>query len=84
MIKSRRVRWTGNVVQMGKKRNAYRILVPKPGEKRPIGRLECWWKNNIKLNVREIGCGSMDRIDLAQNRNQWRALVNTIMNLRVP
>jgi hypothetical protein len=64
----------------GEKRNAYRILVGKLEGKRPLGRTGRRWMNSIS----EIGWGSMDWIDLAQNRNQWRALVNTVMNLRVP
>jgi hypothetical protein len=66
---------------MGEKRNAYRSLVGKPEGKRPLGRRRRRWKDNIKMDLREIGRGS---IDLAQDRDQWRALVNTVMNLRVP
>jgi hypothetical protein len=80
MIKSRRMRSAGHVARMGEKRNAYRILVGNPGGKRPRRR----WVDNIKLNLKEIGWDGMDWIDLAQNRDQWRALVNTAMNLRVP
>jgi hypothetical protein len=80
IIKSRRMRWTGHVAQVGVKRNAYRILVGK----RPLGRPRCRWKNNIRMDLREIGWGGMDWIDLAQDRDQWRALVNTVMNLQVP
>jgi hypothetical protein len=69
---------------MGEKRNAYRILVGKPGGKRPLGRPRRRWENNIRMDLREIGWGGMDWIDLAQDRDQWRALVNTVMNLRVP
>jgi hypothetical protein len=68
----------------GAKRNAYRILVGEPEGKRPLGRPRCRWVNNIKTDLREIGWDGMDWIDLAQDRNQWRALVNTVMNLRVP
>jgi hypothetical protein len=64
----------------GKKRNAYRALVGKPEEKRPIGRPRCRWVDNIKIYLRS----GMDWIDPTQDRNQWRALVNTVMNLRVP
>jgi hypothetical protein len=85
MIKSRRMRWEGYVARMGEKRNAYRILVGKPDGKRPLGRPRRRWVDNIKINlVREIGWDDMDWIDLAQDRDQWRALVNTVMNLRVP
>jgi hypothetical protein len=65
------------------KKNAY-ILVGKPEGKRPLGRSRSRWVNNIKMNVREIGWDGMDWIDLAQDRDQWRALVNTAVNLRVP
>jgi hypothetical protein len=68
----------------GAKRNAYRILVGKPEGKRPLGRSGHRWEDNIKMAVREIGWGGMDWIDLAQDRDQWRALVNTVMNLLVP
>jgi hypothetical protein len=67
---------------MGKKRNAYRILVGKPEGKRPLGRPKRRWADNIKIVLREIGWDGMDWIDLAQDRDQWRALVNTVMNLR--
>jgi hypothetical protein len=69
---------------MGENRNAYMILMGKPEGKRPLGRQRCSWVDNIKIDLREIGWGGMNRIDLAQDRNQWRALVNTTMNLRVP
>jgi hypothetical protein len=65
---------------MGEKRNTYRILMGKPEGKRPLGR----WVDNIKMDLREIGWSSMDWIDLAQDRVQWRPLMNTVMNLRVP
>jgi hypothetical protein len=68
----------------GKKRNAYRILVRKPEGKRPPARRRRRWVDNIKIDLREIGWNSMDWIDLAQDRDQWRAHVNTVMNLRVP
>jgi hypothetical protein len=69
---------------MGEKRNAYRILVGKPECKRPLGRPRCRWLDNIKMDLREIGSDGVDLIDLANVRDQWRALVNTVMNLRVP
>jgi hypothetical protein len=68
----------------GVKRNAYRILVEKLEGKRPLGRPRSRWVDNIKIDVREIEWDCMDWIDLAQDRDQWRALVNTVMNLRVP
>jgi hypothetical protein len=69
---------------MGDTRNAYRILVGKPEGKRPLGRPRRRLVDNIKMDLREIGWDDMDWIDLAQDRDQWRALVNTVMNLRVP
>jgi hypothetical protein len=69
---------------MGEKRNAYRILVGKPEGKGPLGRPRHRWVDNIKMDLREIGWDDMDWIDLAQNRDQESALVNTVMNLRVP
>jgi hypothetical protein len=83
MIKSRRMRWVGHVTGMGAKRNAYRILVGKPEGKRPLGRPRHRWVDSIKINLREIGWGGVNWIDLAQDRDQWRAPVNTVMNLRV-
>jgi hypothetical protein len=68
----------------GAKRNAYRILVGKPKGEKPLGRPRHRWVNNIKMDLREIGQGGMDWIDLAQNRDQWRSLVNTAVNLWVP
>jgi hypothetical protein len=65
-------------------RNAYGILVGKPEGKRPLERSRCRWVDNIKMDLREIGWDGIDWIDLAQDRDQWRALVNTVMNLRVP
>jgi hypothetical protein len=69
---------------MGEKRNAYRILVGKPEGNRPLGRPRRRWVDNIKMDLREIGWDDIDWIDLAQARDQWRALVHTVMNLRVP
>jgi hypothetical protein len=77
--KSRRKRWGVHVVRMGR-RGMHGILVRKPAEKGPLGRPRRRWVDNI----RETGRGGMDWIDLAQNRDQWRAVVNTIMNLRIP
>jgi hypothetical protein len=69
---------------MGEKRNANRILVGKPEEKRPLGRPRCRWVDNIKMDLRETGWGCMNWIDLAQDRDQSRALVNMVMNVWVP
>jgi hypothetical protein len=69
---------------MRAKRNAYRILVGKPEGKRPLGRPRSRWVYNIKMDLRSIGWGGMDWIDMAKDRDEWRALVNTVMNFRVP
>jgi transposase len=69
---------------LGEKSNAYRILVGKPGGKRPVGRLRHSWVDNIKIDLRETERGCMGWIDVAQDRDQWRALVNTVINLWVP
>jgi hypothetical protein len=69
---------------MGEIRNTYRILVGKPEGKRPLGRPRLRWVHNIKMDLREIGWDGVDWIELAQDRDQWRALVNTVMSLRVP
>jgi hypothetical protein len=84
MIKSRRMRWAGHVARMGETRNTYRILVEKPEWKTPLRRPRRRWADNIKIYFREIGWVGMDSFDLAQDRDQWRALVNTVMNLQVP
>jgi hypothetical protein len=84
IIKSRRLRLAGHVARMGEKKNACRILVGKPERKKPLERPRRRWEDNIKMNLRDIECGGMYWIDLSQDRDQWRALVNTVMNLRVP
>jgi hypothetical protein len=85
MIKSRRMRWAGQVARMGEGRGVYRVLVGKPKGKRPLGRPRCRWEDKIKLDLREIGIDGANWIRLAQqDRVQWQAFVNTVMNLRVP
>jgi hypothetical protein len=69
---------------MGRGRGVYRVLVEKPEEKRPLGRPRRRWEDNIKAHLQEVGCGGMDWIGLAQDRDRWRALENDVMNLRVP
>jgi hypothetical protein len=79
MIKPRRMRWARHVARMGK-RNTYRVLVGKPGGKTPVGRPRRRLEDNIKIDLREVQRGTMDWIHLTQNREQWRAFVNTVMN----
>jgi hypothetical protein len=69
---------------MGERRGVYRILVGKPEGKRPLGRTRRRWEDNITIDFQEVGCGGMDWIELDQERDSWRALVNVVMNLRVP
>jgi hypothetical protein len=84
VIKSRRMRWAGQVARMGKGRGAYRVSVGRPEGKRPLGRRRRRWEDNIKMDVREIGIDGANLIQLAQDSVQWRACVNTVVNLRVP
>jgi hypothetical protein len=84
IIKSRTMRWARHVAGMGEKRNMYRLLVGKPEGKRPLGRPRCRWIDNIMMDLLEIGLTVVDWIGLAQDRCRWRALVNSVMNLRVP
>jgi hypothetical protein len=69
---------------MGERRGLYRVLVGKPEGKRPSGRSRHRWEDNIKTYLQEVGCGGMDWIDVPQDRDRWRALVNAVMNLRFP
>jgi len=69
---------------MGERRGVYRVLVGKSQGKRPPGRPRCRWEDNIKMDLQEVGCGGVDWIELAQDSDRWRTLVNAVMNLRVP
>jgi hypothetical protein len=84
IIKSRRMRWAGHVARIGEKRNAYRLLVRKPEGKRPLGKPRRRWVDNIRMDLGEVGWSHVDWIGLAQDRNRWRALVNSVLSLRVP
>ena len=84
VIKSRRMKWTGHVARVGESTDAYRVLVGKIEGQTPLGRPRHRWEDNIKMDLQEVGCGGIDWIDLAQNRDRWRALVNAAMNLRFP
>ena len=84
VVESRRMRWAGHVARVGEERDVHRVLVGKPEGKRPLGRPRRRWEDNIKMHFQEVGGGCGDRMELAQNRDRWRALVNTMMNLRVP
>ncbi|KAJ4435792.1 hypothetical protein ANN_18411 [Periplaneta americana] len=83
-LKSRRLRWAGHVARMGESRNAYRVLVGRPEGKRPLGRPRRRWEDNIKMDLREVGYDDRDWLNLAQDRDRWRAYVRAAMNLRVP
>jgi len=72
------------VAYVGEERGVYRVLVGKPGGKRPLGRPRCRWVNNIRMDLQEVGCGYMDWIGRAQDRDRWRSLVSVVMNLWVP
>jgi hypothetical protein len=83
VIKSR-MRWAGHVARMWERRGVYRSLMGKPEGKRPLGRPRRRWEDNIKMYFQEVVCGGVDWIKLAQDKDSWWALVNAVMNLRVP
>ena len=82
--KSRRMRWAGHVARMGKNRGVHRVLVGKPEEKRPLGRPRRRWEDNIKMDLQEVGGGRGDWMELAEDRDRWRALVGTVRDFQVP
>ena len=84
MIKLRRMRWAGHMACMGEERGMYRVLLVKPEGRRPLGRHRRRWVDNIRMDLRKAGCGYMDWIGLAQDRDRWRTLVCAVMNLQVP
>jgi hypothetical protein len=84
IIKSRRMRWAGHLARMGEKRNSYRLLLGKLEGKRPLGRPRCRLVDNIRMDLGEVRWGGVDWFDLARDRNRWRALVNSVLNPRVP
>jgi hypothetical protein len=83
-MKWRRMRWAGHVARVGEKRNAYRLLVGEPEARRPLGRPRRRWVDNSKVDLIELGWGDVDWIGLAQDRDRWSALVNSVLNLRIP
>ena len=83
VIKSRRMRWARHVARIRKGRGVYRVLVGKPEGKRPLGRPRYRWGDKIKMDLQEVGFWGMDWIELAQDRNRWRALLYAVMNRRV-
>ena len=78
------MRRAGHVASVGDRRDVYRVLVGKPEGRSPLGRPRRRWEDNIKMDLQELGCGVMDWIELAQDRDRWWALVNVVMNLWVP
>jgi len=84
VIKSRIMRWAGHVAHMGEKRGIYRVLVGKPEGRRPLRRHKCRWEDNIKMDIQEVGCGGIDWIKMAEDRDRWQALVNAVMKLQAP
>ena len=84
VIKSRRMRWAGHVARMGEGRCVNMVLVRKPEGRRPLWRPRHRWEDNIRMALQEVGCGCVDWMELAQDKDRWRALVSAVMNLRVP
>jgi hypothetical protein len=84
IMKSRRMRWVGHVARIRGKRNACRLMMGKPEGRRPLGRPRRRWLDNIRMDLLEVGWGDVDWIGLAQDRDRWRALVNSVLSLRVP
>ena len=84
VVKSSIMRWAGHVARMGEGRGVHRVLVGKPEGKRPLGRPRRRWEDNIKMGLQEVGGDCEDWMELAQDRDRWRALVSTVMNIRVP
>jgi len=78
------MRWAGYVARMSEEREVYRILVGKPEGRRPLGRYNRRWVDSIRMDLQEVGCGDMDWMGLAQDRDRWQTLVSAVMNLRVP
>jgi hypothetical protein len=84
MIKPRRTSWAGHVARIEEGKGIYRVSIGRPEGKRPLGRPRSRWEDNMKIDLREIGIDGANLIQPAQDRVQWRACVNTVMNLRVP
>jgi hypothetical protein len=78
------MRWVGHVARMGEGRGVYKVLVGKPEGRRPLGRPRRRWEDNIRMDLREVGCAGVDWMELAQDRDRWRVFVSAVKNLRVP
>jgi hypothetical protein len=84
VVKWRRMRWAGHVAHMGEDRGVHRVLVGKPEGNSPLGRPRRRWEDNINMNLQEVGGGNEDWMELAQDRDRWRAFVGTVRDIRVP